>query len=543
MKEKDTLKWIYKRCNRGFWNMALLVFLSSWSAVCITGFAMLSKNVIDSAQQGDKDALIRHSLFLVLLIASQMIARVAYSILVAVNCGRAEMNLKTFVFSNVLRNKYDFTTKFHSGEIMTRLTSDVNVVSQNAVELVPRALMYGVRILSAAIALIIIDRRFALIFICCGVLIGLFAAILRKPLKKFHNEVQQKDENVRSYLQEMTENLFAVKIFRIYDKVLARAETVQKKLYKSQLKRSVFSTGVNIGFSLLFGVSFACAVAYGSNGILKGTMSFGSVVALIQLVNQIGGPIAGVTGIIPSFFAMTTSAQRLMEISVDNKSKKETIVRYNDFEEIKGEGIKFAYDDEIVLNNFDFSIKKGEFIGVQGQSGTGKTTLLKLITGLYTPSDGKITIETTNGSLPCDNVKGLFSFVPQGNMLFSGSIRENLTLLSKNATDDEIENALKIACADFVYSLDGKLDFVLAENGGGISEGQAQRIAIARAILSKNKFILMDEATSALDSETEEKLLDNLKSLKEYTILFISHKENVIKNCDRIISITKSNKM
>ena len=280
-------------------------------------------------------------------------------------------------------------------------------------------------------------------------------------------------------------------------------------------------------------------MSYGSYGILKGTMTFGTVVAIVQLVNQLQSPVVGVTSVLPSFYGMLASAQRLMEISEISKDNAEcdTNITYDDFVRIKAEGVTFGYSGETVISNADFSVEKGEFIGIKGPSGAGKSTVFKLITGIYEANDGNIYVETEKGVRFCRATRHLFSVVPQGNMLFSGTVRENITLLSPDATEDEIRKAITDACAEFVYDLEKGLDFVLGEDGGGISEGQAQRLAIVRALLGNGKILLMDESTSALDDESERRLLDNLKNRDDLTIMFITHRQSVLDCCDREIKV------
>lgn len=541
MKDISVLKWIYRSCGKRRAEIAVLVLLNVWSAVCVTMFALLSKTVIDCAQNGNSEALLKNAVVLLLLILSQMIVRVLSSFIETVSQGKAEISLKTKIFSNVLCGEYSVAAERHSGDIMTRLTADVTVVADNAVSILPLAVSYIVRIIGAAAALLTLDKNFALIFMGCGILIVFAAALFRKPLKKFHRRVQEKDSAVRSFMQEMVENLFAVKVFGIENKIIAHSSDLQKNLYREKLHRRRFSIVATIGFSVAFAVGFLAAVSYGSYGILTGTMSFGTVAALIQLVNQLQSPTAGITGIIPTFFAMTASAQRLIETVPETEPETYSgeEIKYEDFNLIKFDGVTFGYGEETVLKNASFTVKKGEFVGVKGQSGIGKTTVFKLLAGLYRPDDGKITVDTQGGERPPEDIHGLISIVPQGNMLFSGTVRENVTLLKPDADDNEVKRALTLACAEFVYELDNGLDTVLGEGGSGISEGQAQRIAIARALLSHGKILLMDESTSALDTQTEQLFLKNIKNLRELTVIFITHREAVINECDRVITLSE----
>ncbi len=536
MRDTSVLKWIYKSCGKRNKETVTLIIFNAWSALCVTLFAILSKTVMDCAQAGEREELFKNVMWLLFLIISQMISRVLSSVVEAISQGRAEIDLKSNIFSSIILGEYAESVERHSGDFMSRLTADVQVVSEGYVHILPATVTYLVRILTATIALYNLDKQFSVVFIVCGALFVVIAAISRKYLKTLHRRVQEKDAKVRSFMQEMLENLFAVKVFGIEEKIIKISLKQQKKFYREKVKKKGFSILAGIAFSLAFAVGFLAAVAYGSYGILKGTMTFGTVVAIIQLVNQLQTPAVGITSIIPTFFGMITSAQRLIEISGTVKNNVEDkAVSYDDFEKLRVENAVFGYGEEKVITDASFTVKKGEFIGIKGPSGSGKSTIFKLLTGLYPTDGGSVVVDTKTGDIDCKYTKKLFSFVPQGNMLFSGTVKENITMLKPNATDDEIANALKIASAEFAYELEGGLDFVLGEAGAGISQGQAQRLAIARALLGEGKILLMDESTSALDSETEQAVVDNLKKM-DLTVLFITHKENVLEQCDRTVT-------
>lgn len=540
MKDRTAVKWIRQNTGNRDAEGAGLVLLNALIAVCTTLFAVISKSVIDFAQKGDLKSLKKYAVILFAAIAVQMSARIFSTLLEAVSQGKAEICLKTRVFSSILNGNFAKMSFYHSGELMTRLTADVSVVSELSVHIVPAAVLNVVKIFSSAVTLLALDRNFALVFIVCGSAVSFVALILRNPIKKFFKRVLEKDEKLRSFMQETVENLFAVKIFGIERKMVRRSEKKQKELYVAKLKKIGISVASQLGFSFAFSMGFLAAVAYGANGILKGTMTFGTVTSLILLVNQLQSPILGITGIIPSFFSMVTSASRLAEIT-ENEIETEKIenISYEDFEAIDVTSLTFNYDGEPVIENADFTIDKGDFVGICGRSGAGKTTLFKLLTGLYEPVSGSVSVRTVNGIKNADCLRSLISFVPQSNMLFSGSLRENITLLNPNATDEDIEEALKLACADeFVESLPAGLETKLGEDGSGISQGQAQRLAIARALLSGRKILLMDEATSSLDAETERRFIENLKAIDGITVLFITHKIEVLENCSRTIEFS-----
>lgn len=539
MKDFAAVKWIRQSCGNRNADGVALVLLNALIAVCTTMFAVISKDIIDSAQHGSYQLLRKNVLILLAAILIQMAARISASFVEMMSRGKAEICLRTKAFSSVLNGSFAKASMYHSGELMTRLTSDVTHVSECSVHIVPAAVLNIVKLISAAVTLLALDKGFAVTFIACGAAISLAAVILREPVKKFHKRMQEKDGLLRSFMQETIENLFAVKVFGIENKMVRRSEKKQKALYTAKLQRFAVSVASELGFSIAFGIGFLAAAAYGASGVLKGTMTYGTVMSLMLLVNQLQSPVSGITSIIPLFFSMVASAGRLMEITEENDENEITEnIEYEDFSGITANALSFEYDSDPVIVNADFYISKGDFVGICGRSGAGKTTLFKLLTGLYEPSSGEIFLDTKKGRKSVGALRNLISFVPQDNMLFSGSVRENITLLNKSASYEQIEHALKIACADeFVKALPSGLDTVLGENGSGISQGQAQRLAIARAIVSGRKILLMDEATSSLDGKTERRFIENLKSVKGLTVLFITHREEVLRGCTSLIEI------
>ncbi len=538
MKDISVLKWIYINCGKRKVEGVALVLLNALSAVCATAFAMVSKTVMDSAQKGNKEELIKNIVLLLILIITQLTSRIVSSFVTAISQGKAEISLKSMVFSKLIYGEYAESVEKHSGDLMTRLTSDVWLVSREYVGILPSTVSVLFRLGTAIIALYSLDEKFFIIILSCSILVPFIIGISRKYVKELHKRVNEKDAKVRSFMQEMLKNLFAVKVFGIEEKIINMSLKKQKSFYREQVKKKSFTILSSIAFSLAFSIGFLITVAYGSYGILDGTMTFGSVIAIIQLVNQIRTPATSITKIVPQFYEMIASAQRLIEISGSKEEKDEyPEMDYDEFVKICVENATFGYRDEKVINNASFTINKGEFVGIKGPSGAGKSTVFKLITGLYSLDNGSAVIETTKGDIDCKYAKRLFSFVPQDNMLFSGTVKENITILNPDATDEEIRKALENSAAEFAYDLDGGLDFVLGESGAGVSQGQAQRLAIARALLGKGKVLLMDEATSALDSESERQVMKKLKDNKEITVVFITHREMVLEDCDRIITV------
>ena len=293
--------------------------------------------------------------------------------------------------------------------------------------------------------------------------------------------------------------------------------------------------------AFIFEAGFVYALIWGAFGIYKDAVTYGTLARVLQLTGKIQSPLASFSFLTSQLFQMIGSAERLMEIEnlSDEGNKAPCSNLYDKLNSIEFKNVTFAYEDEIVIDNASFVIDKNTFTAITGASGTGKSTILKLMLGVYKPQNGEILLNTENGKLDITNgVGGLFAYVPQGNLIFSGTIRENITFISDNADTDEINRAVKLACVnEFTDNLPDGLDSVIGENGIGLSEGQIQRIAIARAILSGNKILLLDEATSALDEETEKKVLENLNGITDITCVAVTHKNAALEISSKHIKI------
>jgi ATP-binding cassette subfamily B protein len=375
------------------------------------------------------------------------------------------------------------------------------------------------------------------------VLVFTTITLLRNKLKTLHKQAQKTDGSTRSFMQECIENLLAIKVFSANENVSEKSGKLQRENFRIKMKRRNYSVFGHATYNMIFSAGYIFALIFGVFKIVGGSLDYGSLLAILQLVNNVQVPFASLSNIVPKYFAMTASAERLIEIEdVKEEQKKKPIDKvkvYDDMQSVVFDGVSFTYDRNEVLSKTSLEIKKGDFVAITGISGIGKSTLMKLLLGVYQPLDGKIYLKGKFGEIDIDNsTRSLFSFVPQGNLIFSGSIRDNLLFTGSNATDDEIYDALKISGAhEFVSSLPEGLDTYIGERGLGLSEGQVQRIAIARAMLSKASFLLFDEATSALDETTEKEILTNLKNLQGVTLIIISHKKSALSICNRHVSI------
>ena len=558
MKNNSTLKWLWKITGFKKIYIAVLIFIQAVLGINSAIYAVLLKNIIDSAMAKSFSDFKLYVLEIILLVAFNLILRAFVRFLEEYSRSTFENILKERLFSCLLKKNYASVTSIHSGEWINRLTNDTVVTSNAIVEIFPGIVGMTVKLFAALILILKLEPRFAYILFPCGALLIFFTYAFRKKLKRLHKKIQEKDGNLRTFLQERLGSLIIVRTFS------AEKQTEKDSLEKMQehknarMKRNHFSNFCNIGFGMAINGMYILGIIYCGYGILIGTVSYGTLMAVAQLIAQIQSPFANITGYLPKFYAMTASAERLMESENFEDYHKKNIIEKsriqsfykNDFKGISFENVDFTYTPPVrnnnskknmpvVLKNINIEIKKGEYIAFTGHSGCGKSTFLKLLMCLYPVDSGEKFLLTNNGKIRLTSEWcRLFAYVPQGNQLMSGTIREIIAFFDKSRAffDKDIKNALKISCADeFIDNLENGVDTFLGERGTGLSEGQMQRIAIARAVFSENPILLLDEATSALDEKTEKKVLSNLKNLTDKTVIIVTHRPAALDICNKIV--------
>lgn len=541
-----TIKWVAGICKKQLPVIAFIVLVNVIHGITSVIFANFSKKVIDGATvYKDMDYIVKFAFALLGVVLLQMTLSLLRTCLAERCKGRIDILLKQHLLEVITNKDYSKVIQYHSGDLQNRLFNDVGIVSDAFTKIVPNAVFFVTKLVSSLVYLIVIDKIFALVFLVGGICVFLITRFFRKTLKRLHKMVQETEGKTRSFVQEFVTNLLAVKAFSVEDKMQAHADELQEDNFKAIIKRRNFSVFANTGLGAVFNVGSVFAIAFGAWRILEGAMTYGTVTAMIQLVNQVQSPFVSLSGILPQYFSGIASAERLMELEnlpdeIDiNKKSYEPNLLYKELDSIHFDNISFKYDRDTILDNTSFAVNKGDFIAIMGISGIGKSTLLKLLLGVFRVQDGEIYLKTDKENIPIDkNTRRLFSYVPQGNMILSGTIRENLAFVRNSVTQEEMEQAIEISCAkSFIDELPMGLDTVIGEKGLGLSEGQVQRLAIARSLLSKSPILLLDEATSALDEETEKQFLTNLKSMKNVTCIIVSHKKAALEICNRCIQI------
>lgn len=455
---------------------------------------------------------------------------------------KAQNRMQQQILDRLLRSEWHGKESRHSGDVLNRLEFDVNSVVVFLTQTIPGALSTLALFLGAFIYLCNLDWRLALVITFMIPLFVLVSKIYVRQMRSLTREVRNQDSKVQSVLQETVQNRMLIKTLESDSAAVHKLEGTQSVLRRKVVKRTIFSVFSNLVLNFGFALGYLVAFLWAAIRMSGGVLTFGQMTAYLQLVNKIQSPARQLTKLVPAFVGVFTAAERLMELEEDPLEEQGDPIVLDAPCGVRLNNISYAYTDadEDVIHNLNFDFRPGSCTAVLGETGAGKTTIVRMILALLKPQKGRVELYNDKECREMSpRMRANLVYVPQGNTLLSGTIRDNLRLGKLDATDEEMRAALHKACADFVMELPDGLDTQCAEQGGGLSEGQAQRISIARALLRDRSIILFDEATSALDPETERHLLQNLLKHNDKTIIFITHRLAVVDYCDQTLKIEK----
>ena len=542
---KAVLGWIYNRSKRYIPSILVISLLAAFISVLFVGLALVSKTVLEIATGDQSGNLLNYGVLLSIFVILQVVCSGVESYLKVRASGKFIIGLRKYLFEQIGVKKYSEISKHHSGDLLNRITGDVEVIQSFVVGTIPSAVSMVTKIIGCVAALIWLEPKVAILVLLVGILVPAFGRLLSKRFRLLHKEVQRSEGLSRSFMQECFMNLSVMKTFKSTKAITDRLDDYMAQNYRFKIKRSVVSIGIHLGLYSLFTIGYYAVLVWGAMQIANPEVAFtfGTLTAFMQLISQLRMPLQNVSGLIPQYYSCIASAERLMEIEVIDNEKAALSYEQlkkcdNEFKYILGDKVCFSYGDDNVLNNCSFKIERGSMTAIMGESGTGKSTLFKLLLSLYQADSGSITF---NGDTAVDAaVRGMFAYVPQGNMIISGSIRENIAMCNPDISEEEIIKACKIAeIYDYIEALSNGIDTILSEKGSGLSEGQLQRIAIARAIVAQSPILLLDEATSALDKPTEAKVLKNIKDMAGKTVILVTHRTSNLNLCDNIINLSE----
>lgn len=455
---------------------------------------------------------------------------------------KAQNQMQRQLLDRMLRAEWHGKESRHSGDVLNRLETDVNVVVDFLAETIPNTLSVLALFIGAFWYLFSMDAMLAIVTIAIIPLFILLSKLYVRQMRNLTRTVRNSDSKVQSVLQETIQNRMLIKTLESGDAMVGKLAGTQQELRQNVVRKTTFSVFSNLILNVGFAAGYLVAFLWAAIRLSQHTLTFGGMTAFLQLVNKIQGPARNLTKLVPAFVSVLTAAERLMELEEDPMEEQGDSIPMEAPCGIRFDNVSYAYDNEeqLTINSLSFDFKPGSCTALLGETGAGKTTIVRMILALLKPKSGAITIynkkveQQLSPLLRCNLV-----YVPQGNTLMSGTIRDNLLLGKPDATEEEMKETLKKSCAEFVMQLPDGIDTICAEKGGGLSEGQAQRIAIARALLRNRPIMIFDESTSALDPETERQLLANILSKKDKTIIFVTHRPAVVEYCDHTLKINK----
>ena len=520
------------------WRMAVSVAIGLVRIAASLAFVWASKFLVDIAT-GVKDVAIGPAIGLFAgVLALQLGSIVFANWWDAYSQVKAQNILRKSLFGHVMKSRWDGRERFLSGDTVNRLEEDIRVVSELITDRIPGMLITLVQLIAASVYLMILapNLLWLLLILMCSTVFG--SKLFFRQLRQLMASIRSRESELQQLMQESLQHRMLILTLTRVERVLEKFGWLQADVELNTRKRLNYNAVARGLMFFGFQAGHAAAFLWGVFGIKAGTVTYGTMTAFLQLVGQVQRPIAEFGRQIPAFIQAITSIERLMDLQELEQEPEEEPKLISGAPEIMVDHLTYSYPGaaEPVLNDFSCQFPAGKMTVIAGPTGIGKSTLIRLVLGLLKPEDGSVTV----GGFPAGSaLRGNFMYIPQGNSLLSGTIRSNLQLAAPHATDEEIKAALTTAMAQFVLGLPEGLDTPCGEVGSGLSEGQAQRIAIARALLRPGGVLILDESTSALDPETERQLLENLN--KEYhgrkTVLFISHREAAMQYADHIITI------
>lgn len=538
-----TFRFLYSLSKGHIQPVIWLILVGIGQVIVSLAFVWFIKACIDKATQETPDLqlLLQYTLLLILvavLRVSGNLINLRFANYTSVEVGNS---IRKKIFSHIMYATFQDMASVRSGDILTRMIKDTDDVISLLVSIIPMAMISLFQLAGVFIFLYSMDGTLAVLLAILIPILLLASKPFFTKMKRFQKKIKESESSITAMMEESFTHRIVLQAYERQEIQIKELEELQNTLRGHVIKK----TRINIGARLLTGVAFTggyiTAFLWSVWGIAYGAITFGSMTAFLQLVHMMQRQMSDLMHIFPSLVSAQAAAERLATLFALEKEDVSDNRILDGNVSLHIENITYSYHnrDRKVLKDFSLSTQPGEMVAIMGETGAGKTTLLRVILSLILPQKGTLTIANEKESIPLSpSTRGNFVYVPQGNTLFSGSIRDNLLIGKENASEEELLQALKFAGAEFVLSLPEGLETKVSSHGGGLSEGQAQRISIARAFLRPGKILLLDEATSALDANTERLILQHLKqNIGDRTILFITHHSSVEDICDRTIRI------
>ncbi len=543
LSNRKIIAWLW-HSSRGLRLQSVLnALIGIMSVILDFAFIYATKWTIDIATDKAEGSLRSAAYALVAIMVSKILLGFARKWVSALLGVRSQNILQQRLFSHLLRSEWKGLEERHSGDILNRIERDVLDLTSCITETIPALLEVSFRLVGAFFYLFHMDARLACLVVCIAPCFLVLSKLYVRKMRTITRDIRSTESRVQSILQESIQHRAILKTLERTGTMIEKLMLTQSQLRKHVRHRAVFSSTSSTLISIGFGAGYLVTFLWGVDSLQSGAITYGMMISFIQLVGQIQGPFRDMTRFIPILINTLTASERLMELQEVPLEDEAAPIIFPDGAGVRISDVSFHYKEggRPILSHFSCDFPKGSTTAILGETGAGKTTLIRLILALIKPSEGKMEMydETTSVGIS-PRIRNNLIYVPQGNTLFSGTIRDNLLMGNPDATEEDMRQALETACAGFVMNRPDGLDTACGELGAGLSEGQAQRIAIARALLRKGSVLLLDEATSALDMQTEQELLKNLSRREAgRTIICVTHRPAVIAYCSQVIEMKR----
>lgn len=543
---KQLLGWLWKNSKGARGQATLNTIIGLLDVACQLLWVLACKRAIDIATGECEGSIAVTGCVIGTLMLVEILSRATSRWIHAVIGSEVRNKMRLKIFSRLLRGEWLHLQKHHTGDLINRLEGDVNNITALITETIPAVIVVSVQLLASFMLLFSMSHMLA-VSVLAALPLAMFASrFYIKKMRKLNRDVRDSDSRIQAVLQESLQHKALIKALEQNESTEQQLTNLQEQLQGQVRNRTKFSLGAYSLTQLGFASGYLIAFIWGVQGLATGVVSFGTLSAYLQLVGLIQRPTMDMSRFIPSIVLSFTATERLCELEDIPEEKQGESVMLQGTAGVRFKNVSFRYekDSRLILNNFNYDFAPNSSTAIIGETGAGKTTLIRLLVALITPQEGEVEIYNENEKhCSSTTTRCNFVYIPQGNSLISGTIRDNLLMGNPNATEQEIMRALHIACADYVMELPQGIDTELAEQGGGLSEGQAQRIAVARSILRPGSILILDEVTSALDEETEQEMLRRLTNSQiGKTLIFVTHRPAIIQYCDKVLRIEKPQK-
>lgn len=547
IKTKSLVKWLWKNSEGARKQAVANTLIGTLDVVCQLLWVLACKHAIDIATGVEHGSLAITGIVIGSLMLIEILSRGISRWIHAVIGTKVRNGMRLKIFARLLRGDWMGLQKHHTGDLTNRLEGDVNSITSLITEVIPSTLVVIVQLIASFALLFWMSPILALsITVVLPACLFVSRFYVRK-MRMFNRDVRDSDSKIQSVLQESLQHKELIKTLEQNSSTEKQLTELQKQLHSQVANRTKFSLGAFSLIQLGFAVGYLIAFMWGAAGLKEGLITFGTMTAYLQLVGLIQRPTMDLSKFVPGIVSSLTAAERLYELEDIPLEKQGDAIMLDGTAGVRFNGVTFRYTEEsrLILDNFSYDFPPNSSTAIVGETGAGKSTLIRLLVALINPNCGEIELYNGKESHKSSTLtRRNFVYIPQGNTLVSGTVRDNLLMGNPNATDEDMRNALHIACADYVFEMPDGIDSEITERGGGLSEGQAQRIAVARSILRPGSILILDEVTSALDEETEQEMLRRLtQSQIGKTLIFVTHRPAIMQYCNQVLRIEKPAKI